>query len=113
MDQDESLPRRSTSYRVPVEWMIDGEWPSGTFDPQAPEAVSHAIAIAVALAAALDGQNKSKVAARASIDRSTLYDILAGRTWPDTVTLANLEAILDQPLWPTERPPRLNRRLTR
>lgn len=105
----EPVPRRSTFYRAPADWIVEGEWPTGRFDAEAPEAIGHAVAIAVALAVALEGRNKSEVAAGAQINRSTLYDILAGRTWPDTVTLANLEALLGHPLWPNDPPPPLRR----
>ena len=74
---------------------MSGTWPDGTFSQDAPDAVAYAVAIALALAAALKGRNKSEVAAAAGLERSTLYDILAGQTWPDTVTLARLEACLN------------------
>ena len=45
------------------------------------------------------------MAAAAQIDRSTIYDILAGRSWPDTVTLAKLERHLNLGLWPTHPRP--------
>lgn len=103
------VPRRSSAYRVPNQWLQDGGWPEGTFSPDAPDAVAHAVAIAVALALALEGKNKSEVAAAAQIERSTLYDILTGKSWPDTVTLAKLEAHLGQSLWPSTPAPPLRR----
>ncbi len=36
----------------------------------------------------------------AGLARSTVQDLLAGRTWPDLVTLAKLEDALDARLWP-------------
>ncbi|SDS83512.1 Helix-turn-helix [Nocardioides scoriae] len=103
------MPRRSSLYRVPNQWLSAGTWPRGTFTADAPDAVAHAVAIAMALAAALEGRNKSEVAAAAEIERSTLYDILAGKSWPDTVTLAKLEAHLGQTLWPATPAPPLRR----
>ncbi len=32
--------------------------------------------------------------------RSTVQDLLAGRTWADLVTLAKLEEVVDAGLWP-------------
>jgi hypothetical protein len=81
------------------------------FDPEAPDAVAHAVAISVALSAALEGRNKKAVAEEADIVRSTLYDILAGNTWADTVTLAKLEACLDASLWPRDPAPVLKRQV--
>lgn len=101
--------RRTFGSRPPKEWIVDGSWPDGEFDAEAPDAVAHAVAVAVSLAAALEGRNKSEVAEAADIRRSTLYDILAGNTWADMVTLAKLEACLDAPLWPREPAPELRR----
>lgn len=89
-----SVPKRSSSFGTPNQWVASGEWPTGKFSKDAPEAVAHAVAIAVALAAALEGRNKSEIASAAEIEPSTLYDILSGKSWPDTVTLAKLEAQL-------------------
>lgn len=89
--------------------MVEGSWPTGRFDPEAPDAVAHAVAVAVALEAALTGRNKSEVAELADIRRSTLYDLLAGNTWADMVTLAKLETCLETALWPREPSPQLRR----
>lgn len=32
--------------------------------------------------------------------RSTLYDIKNGTTWPDILSISQLEAVLEVPLWP-------------
>ena len=101
--------RRTFGSRPPREWLISGSWPDGKFDPEAPEILAHAVAVSVALSSALEGRNKSDVARAADIRRSTLYDILAGNTWADMVTLAKLESCLATALWPREPAPQLNR----
>jgi DNA-binding phage protein len=101
------MPRRRNG--APREWVSEGTWPDATFRSDAPVEVAHAVAIAAGLAAALEGRNKSDVAADAGVDRSTLYDILAGRAWPDTFTLAKLERHLGASLWPTDPTPSLRR----
>lgn len=103
------MPRRSSQYRVPRDWLTSGTWPNGTFAADSPEVVAHAVAIANALEDALGKANRSQVCANAGIQRSTLYDILAGRSWPDTVTLARLELELNKTLWPTDGAPPLHR----
>jgi ribosome-binding protein aMBF1 (putative translation factor) len=103
------MPRRTTQYGPPCDWIAEGSWPDGTFRADAPDAVAHAVAIAVALAAALEGRNKKEVAEKSEIKRSTLYDIMAGKTWPDTLTLAKLEKYLQTSLWPDEPSPVLRR----
>jgi len=101
--------RRTFGSKAPREWLIDGTWPDGEFDPEAPEILAHAVAVSAALSAALAGRNKSEVALAADIRRSTLYDILAGNTWADMVTLAKLESCLGAALWPREPAPGLRR----
>lgn len=101
--------RRTFGSRPPKEWLIAGSWPDGEFDPDAPEVVAHAVAVSVALSTALAGRNKSEIATAADIRRSTLYDILAGNTWADMVTLAKLESCLETALWPREPAPALKR----
>ncbi|KRF45101.1 hypothetical protein ASH01_14355 [Terrabacter sp. Soil811] len=68
------------------------------------------MAIARSLDQALEGQVRARVAHDAGIERSTLYDILAGNTWPDMVTLAKLEQCLNVTLWPTRPTGRSRRR---
>jgi len=94
------MPRRSKGYRSPREWLADGEWPEGTVVEDAPTAVRYAVEIAKRLEGELQGRSKTEVARRANIERSTLYDLLSGQTWPDAVTLANLEEVLRVRLWP-------------
>lgn len=101
--------RRTFGSKAPREWVVEGTWPTGAFDPEAPDAVAHAVAISMALEAALVGRNKSEVADAADIRRSTLYDLLSGNTWADTVTLAKLESTLETALWPREPAPMLRR----
>jgi DNA-binding phage protein len=103
------VPRRSSAYGAPREWLREGSWPDGTFSADTPEPVAHAVAIAVALDAALRGRNKSEVATGAGIERSTLYDILSGNAWPDTLTLAKLESHLGVTLWPDSPSPALRK----
>lgn len=87
--------------------MVDGEWPDGVFAPDAPTAVSYAVEISRRLERSLEGQSRTALAREAEIDRSTLYDMLSGRTWPDAVTLAKLEQALESRLWPEHPVPPL------
>lgn len=94
------MPRRSQQYAIPREWVEAGQWPDGPLAPDAPEVVQYAIHISQQLRAAIAGKSKVDVARRAGIERTTLYDILDGRTWADTVSLARLEMALQTRLWP-------------
>lgn len=79
------------------------------FHEDTPDPVAYAAQIAAALEEALQGVNKSAVAAEARIERSTLYKILEGRTWPDALSLSKLELALQTNLWPVA-PPSIQRR---
>lgn len=80
--------------------MEAGQWPDGTLAPVAPEVVQYAMHIIQQLRAAIAGRSKVDVARRAGIERTSFYDILDGRTWADTVSLARLEIALKTRLWP-------------
>ncbi|GAB3868902.1 hypothetical protein GCM10028801_45500 [Nocardioides maradonensis] len=81
-----------------------GSWPDGEFDEDAPEAVAYAVEISKALERALQGKNKSAIATDARIERTVLYRILQGNSWPDTLSIAKLELSLAESLWPAETP---------
>lgn len=102
------MPRRSREYRTPRDWLAEGEWPDGTFLEDAPTAVAYAVEIARRLDDSLQGRSKAELARQAGIERTTLYDVLSGRTWPDAVTLAKLEEALKARLWPDQPVPPLN-----
>ena len=105
-EYDRRMPRRSGPAGSPSDWVAEGAWPDGPLREGAPSVVAYAVAIAKALDQALEGQVRARVAEEAGIERSTLYDILAGNTWPDMVTLAKLEQCLNVTLWPTQPPTR-------
>lgn len=75
-------------------------WPDGALVPGAPLGTGHVLCIARNLAAALDAQSLSAVARQAEVNRSTLQDLLAGRVWPEALTVAKLELVLGVRLWP-------------
>lgn len=83
-----------------MEWLASGSWPDGHLSPDAPAEAHRALANALALSAALEGQNKRAVAEEADLAHSTVYDLLRGATYGDVITLARLEAVLRTPLWP-------------
>jgi hypothetical protein len=99
-----AVTRRSVRLGPPADH-IDGEFPGGRLRAGAPVAAAYAQAVARALVGALVGRNISEVCTQAGLSRSTVYDLLTGRTWPDMVTLAHLEATLGVRLWPLEPPP--------
>ena len=101
------VPRRSQAYRSPRDWLQEGEWPEGTFNPEAPTAVAYAVEISRRLEERLRGVSKVDLAREAGLERTTIYDVLSGRTWPDAITLAKLEEALGVRLWPDHPVPPL------
>lgn len=102
------MPRRSGSYRTPREWLERGTWPDGTFAEDAPTAVAYAVEIARRLESSMGSRSKSALARDANLERSTVYDVLAGRSWPDAITIAQLEQALDARIWPDHPVPPLS-----
>lgn len=56
--------------------------------------------ISLRLAEALEGCSITDVAEQADLARSTIYDLVGGRTWPDLISLGKLESALDIELLP-------------
>ena len=98
-----SVAKRSTR-GIPLSFVADGTYPDCEFCEGAPLSVHWAGEVARRLTAALAGHTVSDVAARAGLARSTIYDITAGRTWPDLVSIVQLQLVLSARLWP-EWPP--------
>lgn len=94
------MPNRRRVLGPPREYLASGIWPRGRIAKGAPPAVAYAKEISKRLDAALAGRSQSMVAEQADLARSTLHDIISGRSWPDIVTLAKLERLLGVRLWP-------------
>jgi hypothetical protein len=96
-----AVPRRSGETRRPVEYLADptAEFSSGDLADGAPVEVVAVHALARNLAAALEGRALIQVCAEAGLNRSTVQELLAGRSFCDVVTVAKLEATLGVGLW--------------
>lgn len=96
--------QRRGIHGAPADHAVDGDWPQAALAADAPVAAHYARHIAARLQAELAEGSLSQLARRADVNRSTLQGLLAGRSWPDVVTVAKLEAALGRRLWP-EQPP--------
>lgn len=94
------MPRRSGVRGRPLDYLSSGVWPHGKLAAGAPAAAWYARWICLRLEQVLQGRSQTEVASSANLARSTLNDILSGRTWPDIVSLCKLEAVLKVRLWP-------------
>lgn len=98
------VPQRRGLEGPPSQFLADGKWPDGSLDAEAPVVAYYAAEISRRLRAALEGQLQKDVAESADLARSTLNDIVTGRQWPDVVTVAKLEHLLQKRLWPEWAP---------
>lgn len=79
-------------------------WPHTELAADAPPPAAYVRHIAQQLHSALEQQPLSGLARQADVTRSTIQDLLAGRVWPDLVTVIKLEVALNRRLWPPEPP---------
>jgi hypothetical protein len=94
------MPRRRQVLPPPRAFAADDTWPYGELGPAAPVAAHYAREIAQRLVTAIGDRNRTEIAAQADLSRSTLHDLTTGRSWPDVVSLAKLETVLQVRLWP-------------
>lgn len=96
------MPRRPGELRRPNESFTRGEFPDGSLKRDATDGAGELAHVVRALREVLDasGESISAFAARAGLDRTTVHDLIAGRSFCDVVTLAKLERAAGQRLWP-------------
>jgi hypothetical protein len=97
------VTRRSDGRR-PVDFFSDGAWP-GNVDTYADGPAAVAGSLVRRLKEAIGDRSVRSVASEAGIAHTTLTRLLAGQTWPDLVTIVQLEKALDTALWPGAEQP--------
>ncbi|SEG99269.1 Helix-turn-helix [Nonomuraea solani] len=75
-------------------------WPHADLARHPAAAVVQAIAAALAGILAERRLSLRGLAAASGVNRQSISDLLAGRSWPDVATIALLEAALAVRLWP-------------
>ena len=99
--------RRRAVYAVPMGGMKERERPFELVPGPWPETPSQdpiaelARRFSMNLAAAIGDASIRSVSRESHVPHNTVANILAGRVWPDFVTIARLEIGLETPLWPT------------
>lgn len=94
------MPRRQNVLRRPIDYIESGAWPSAAVEPFLPALLAQAFARN--LIAATAGRSTREVARRAELNHVTIANLRGGEAWPDTVTVAKLEASLGILLWPKD-----------
>ncbi|MFG3335506.1 helix-turn-helix domain-containing protein [Streptomyces tendae] len=77
-----------------------GQWPYAVMDGYRPAQVGQAIARALEEAMKRKGLSANALASASGVNRQVITNVLNGTTWPDLLTVASLEATLDEMLWP-------------
>lgn len=62
--------------------------------------VAQAVSRALAEAMAEQKMSANALAKASDVNRQVIAHVLAGKVWPDLLTVANLEGALGVPLWP-------------
>ena len=81
IDQNLSPTVAGVRRHAPLEYLGRGKWPDGKLRPNAPVEALYAQQIARRLRDSLQGENISAICRQAGLNRSTVQDILAGRTY--------------------------------
>lgn len=94
--------RAGPPLRPPCEWYLRGSFPFGQLQADAPLAVVAAVEVGRRLVSAVKASTMtvSDIVDAADIGRSTYYDLVGGKVFPDFITLVKLGEVLGEPLWP-------------
>lgn len=76
------------------------DWPNAACTDPAADKIR---LLVLRLVAAMGTQSQRAVATKADVDNSALSDLIAGRSWPDARTIAQLEIGLNRALWPPHK----------
>lgn len=95
------MPNRGRLQGEPLSYVADGDWLTGELIADAPVEVRACRIAAQRLELAIHDMPRGQAADLLAISRQTLYDLLKGRNFLDTLTLARAEAALSRSLWPT------------
>ncbi|MFG2494789.1 helix-turn-helix domain-containing protein [Streptomyces caniferus] len=94
------MPGGARRQKKPFEYALDDNWPYAVMDDYRPAQAVQAIARALAEAMERQEVSANVLAARAGINRQVIANVLAGKTWPDVLTVVSLETALGEMLWP-------------
>lgn len=76
------------------------DWPNAACADPAADKIR---LLVLRLTDAMGALSQRAVAAKADVDYSALSDLIAGRSWPDARTIAQLEIGLGRSLWPPHK----------
>lgn len=96
------MTRPNAIVGAPRSHVAEGQWPDGELSEVIPARYAQVLARNIRLAIDSHGLTQEEVCQRSGLDRSTLWAILAGRRWPDIISISRLEWGLGRRLWPLE-----------
>lgn len=84
----------------PCGYVQVGPWPRAILTDHHGAKVAQALALALATGLEDRGWSVAELSRRSGVSRLTIANVLAGRVWPDLLTVASLELALERDLWP-------------
>jgi ribosome-binding protein aMBF1 (putative translation factor) len=91
---DDSRTARPRSY------VVAGSWPRAHLSAHHGARVAQEMARRLAEAMSEAALSANRLSRDSGVNRQTIANVLAGRVWPDLLTIANLERSLQVDLWP-------------
>lgn len=98
------VPRKPGSLGRPADHFVGGRFPDGRLRASAPAGAAEMAHVARALRGRLEELELpiAVLAQNCGVDRTTIHDLLAGRSFIDVVTLARIETAVGARLWPCD-----------
>ncbi|WP_407838737.1 helix-turn-helix domain-containing protein [Streptomyces sp. DSM 116496] len=94
------MPGGTRRAKKPSEYVIHGSWPNAVIESRRAAQIAQTVSRRLAEAMTRQGLSANALAKASGVNRQVIANILAGQVWIDTVTLADLEEVLDEMLWP-------------
>lgn len=94
------MPGDSSRAAAPRAFVLTGSWPEAALAEHHGARVAQVLARRLAAAMKASGLSANRLADSSGVNRQTIANVLAGSSWPDLLTIANLEIALEADLWP-------------
>ncbi|MFI6940379.1 multiprotein-bridging factor 1 family protein [Streptomyces sp. NPDC050418] len=94
------MPGGSERARKPYLYVVRGQWPYAVMEPDIAAQVAQAVGRSLLEAMTRQELSANTLAKKSRVNRQVIAHVLAGKAWPDLMTVARLENALGVMLWP-------------
>ncbi|MEU0407932.1 helix-turn-helix transcriptional regulator [Streptomyces griseorubiginosus] len=94
------MPQGDARRLPPRAYSAGGVWPEAVMEEHHGARVAQALAARLQAAIEKKDWSVAELSRRSGVARFTIAKALAGESWPDLLTIANLEKALEVDLWP-------------